>query len=98
MQNIFAARLFTYRSYTVTSLPFIPFYRHLHARYILNMDEAFLRYEKGSSTFDISFRYMNDTLQIDRQFNFSRQVIENVNKFLNRIDVNICKIINKKVR
>jgi len=79
-------------------LPFIPFYRHLHARYILNMDEAFLRYEKGSSTFDISFRYMNDTLQIDRQFNFSRQVIENVNKFLNRIDVNICKIINKKVR
>jgi len=62
------------------------------------MNEAFLRYEKGSSTFDISFRYVNDTLKIDRQFNFSRQVTENVNKFLNRIDINVCKVINKKVR
>ncbi|XP_011338566.1 2',5'-phosphodiesterase 12 isoform X2 [Ooceraea biroi] len=61
------------------------------------MNEAFLRYEEGSDVFDISFRYMDETMMIDRRFNFSRQITESINKFLIRVDANICKIINKKI-
>lgn len=62
------------------------------------MNEAFLRYEKGNDTFDISFRYMDEATNVDRQFNFSRQAVESVNNFLKRVDTNVCKIVNKKVR
>lgn len=62
------------------------------------MNEAFLRYEEGSDMFDISFRYVDETAKIDRQFNFSRQATESVNNFLSRINTNVCKFVNKKVR
>ncbi|KAL0130432.1 hypothetical protein PUN28_002243 [Cardiocondyla obscurior] len=61
------------------------------------MNEAFLRYEKGSDLFDISFRYVDEVTKVDRQFNFSRQAAESVNNFLKRIDTNVCKIVNKKI-
>lgn len=98
MQSAFMGRLFAHRSHIVTSLRFASFHsRHL-PRYLLRMNEAFLRYENGSDVFDITFRYMDEATMVDRQFNFSRQITESVNKFLSRIDVNVCKIINKKVR
>lgn len=62
------------------------------------MNEAFLRYEEGSSMFDISFRYVDEAARVDRQFNFSRQATESVNSFLTRINTNVCKFVNKKVR
>lgn len=62
------------------------------------MNEAFLRYEKGNEMFDISFRYVDETMNVDRQFNFSRQAAESVNNFLSRVDTNVCKFVNKKVR
>lgn len=99
MHSAFVARLFVHKSSTATSLLFTSFRRsHVQPRYTSRMNEAFLRYEEGSDVFDISFRYVNEAMMVDRQFNLSRQITESINKFLNRIDMNVCKIINKKVR
>ncbi|XP_034936937.1 2',5'-phosphodiesterase 12 [Chelonus insularis] len=62
----------------------------------INMNEAFLRYEKGQETFNFSFRYINKELKIDKQFNLYRKSCENVYTFLERIDRNIDKVVNKK--
>ncbi|KAL6254856.1 hypothetical protein P5V15_014195 [Pogonomyrmex californicus] len=98
MRGVLALKLLAYRIH-LTSTFFTPYRaKHIHARHVLTMNEAFLRYEKGNDVFDISFRYVNEEMNIDRQFNFSRQVTENVNNFLKRIDTNVYKIINKKMQ
>ncbi|KAM0733217.1 2',5'-phosphodiesterase 12 [Formica fusca] len=98
MQSVFAVKLFSYRAYLVPSSIFTLFRsKHVQPKHLLKMNEAFLRYEKGSESFDISFRYVDETMKVDRQFNFSRQTAESVNNFLKRIDTNVCKIINKKM-
>ncbi|XP_029171782.1 2',5'-phosphodiesterase 12 isoform X1 [Nylanderia fulva] len=98
MQSAFAVKLFACRAHLVPSSILTSFRsKHVHSKRVLRMNEAFLRYEKGSEVFDISFRYVNETMRVDRQFNFSRQITENVGNFLKRVDTNVCKIINKKV-
>ncbi|XP_014482436.1 PREDICTED: 2',5'-phosphodiesterase 12 isoform X2 [Dinoponera quadriceps] len=62
------------------------------------MNEAFLRYDKGNDVFNISFRYVDEVVKIDRQFNFSRQTTESVNSFLTRINTNVCKFVNQKIQ
>ncbi|XP_011063535.1 PREDICTED: 2',5'-phosphodiesterase 12 isoform X4 [Acromyrmex echinatior] len=97
MRNTFAAKLLVHRIHLIS--PILTSYRskHFQAKQILKMNEAFLRYDKGNDTFDISFRYVDEMTNIDRQFNFSRQIMESVNNFLNRVETNVCKIVNKKI-
>ncbi|XP_012265656.2 2',5'-phosphodiesterase 12 [Athalia rosae] len=63
---------------------------------IINMNEAFLRHDHESETFDISFRFVNAEFRIDRQFNFSRKVNSTVSNLLLRINTNIGKALNSK--
>ncbi|KAK2582431.1 hypothetical protein KPH14_004741 [Odynerus spinipes] len=64
---------------------------------VLNTGEAFLYHEKGAETFTFMLRFEYPTLNVDRQFNFSRRVNESVDIFLNRIEQNITKsLIHKK--
>ncbi|KAK0084782.1 hypothetical protein PV326_006154 [Microctonus aethiopoides] len=62
------------------------------------MNEAFLRYTNDKETFDFTFRYTNQELNVDRQFNLSRRKSENVECFLRRIDANLEKILSKKIK
>lgn len=62
------------------------------------MNEAFLRHEKETDTFDISFRFINTERKVDRQFNFSRKIHSTVENFLSRIDNSIGKALNAKVK
>ncbi|XP_071571761.1 2',5'-phosphodiesterase 12 isoform X1 [Temnothorax nylanderi] len=96
MRNTFA-KLFAHRVHLIS--PILTPYRskHCQPKLTLRMNEAFLRYEKGNDLFDISFRYVDETTKVDRQFNFSRQAAESVNNFLKRVDTNVCKFVNKKI-
>ncbi|XP_034187530.1 2',5'-phosphodiesterase 12 [Osmia lignaria lignaria] len=62
----------------------------------LNINEALLIHEEGSTKFDMLLRYINPALNIDRRFNFHRSVDEPINNFLQRIDMNIKSYIIKK--
>lgn len=70
--------------------------RFLETRQRLRMNEAFVRYDEDSDRFDISFRYINKDLVVDRQYNFNRQVNEPIESFLKRIDANVSKTLIKK--
>lgn len=104
MRSAIATKFFVYKSYLASLIPvrstLINAVRNKGTvpKHLLTMEEAFIRYEKHSEVFDISFRYTNQELKVDRQFNFSRQVAESVNNFLKRVDTNVCKYVNKKVR
>lgn len=69
--------------------------RHVH-RYRYEMNKAYVRRTDGSDTFDFSFEYKNAGLNIERQFNFSRRLSENVEAFLGRVATNVDKIFAKK--
>jgi len=98
MRNTFAVKLLVHRIQLISPI-FTPYRsKHFYPRHVLRMNEAFLRYEKDNDIFDISFRYVDEATKVDRQFNFSRRTAESVNNFLKRIDMNVCKIVNKKVR
>lgn len=96
MRSILAAKLDLYKNLVSLTTQFRS--RHIQPKHLLKMNEAFLRYEKGNDIFDISFRYVDEVMKVDRQFNFSRQASETVNNFLKRVDTSVCKIVNKKVR
>ncbi|XP_011158190.3 2',5'-phosphodiesterase 12 isoform X1 [Solenopsis invicta] len=97
MRNTFATKLLAYRIHLISPI-FTPYRsKHSQSRLVLKMNEAFLRYENGNDTFNISFRYVDEATKVDRQFNFSRQAAESVNNFLKRVDANVCKFVNKKV-
>ncbi|XP_018323027.1 2',5'-phosphodiesterase 12 isoform X2 [Agrilus planipennis] len=70
-------------------------YRH---KYIFAMDKAYLKYVDSSDVFYMNFHYTNSALKVDRTFNFSRKVTENVESFLNRICTNVEKVISKKLK
>ncbi|XP_026675284.1 2',5'-phosphodiesterase 12 [Ceratina calcarata] len=73
------------------------FKRYSQAVFRLKMNEAIVLYEEGSKKFEMSLRYANPELNIDRNFNFERQVDEPINNFLQRIDKNISNFLMKKV-
>lgn len=73
------------------------FKRYSQTVFHLNMNEAIVFYEEGSKKFEMSLRYTNPELNIDRHFNFERQVDEPISTFLNRIDKNISNFVMKKV-
>ncbi|CAD1476443.1 unnamed protein product, partial [Heterotrigona itama] len=62
----------------------------------LNANEVILHYEEGNDNFNMSFRYINPILNIDRQFNFRRHVDETINNFVQRICQNINSYITKR--
>nr|CAI5857366.1 unnamed protein product [Callosobruchus analis] len=59
------------------------------------MDKAYLRHLNEDS-FDFAFKYVNEELKVNRQFNMSRKLAETVETFLQRVLTNLEKVINKK--
>ncbi|XP_015601826.1 2',5'-phosphodiesterase 12 [Cephus cinctus] len=70
--------------------------KHNQPQHIISMNQAFLRYESGSETFEMNFRYVNAELNIDRQFNLTRKCNETISNFLKRIETNMEKSLIKK--
>ncbi|KAJ8940052.1 hypothetical protein NQ314_010884 [Rhamnusium bicolor] len=50
------------------------------------MDKAYLR-RLNNEKFQIAFKYVNEELKVDRQFNFNRQLSETVDTFLTRTEL-----------
>lgn len=71
------------------------FTRSIH-QYLFKMDKAYLRHLNETERFEMTFRYVDPELRIDRQFNFNRSLSENVDMFLTRVATNFEKILNKK--
>lgn len=73
--------------------------RSIH-KMILNMEHMYLRQEENSENVQISFRYTNDKFGVDREFNFSRNVSENITVCTARMNANLekafCKRLKKK--
>lgn len=97
MRSVLVSKLLVYRNHLASTVLVTFRSRHAQTRHVLKMNEAFLRYEKDSKMFDITFRYADEEKKVDRQFNFSRQAAESVNTFLKRIETNVSKIVNKKI-
>ncbi|KAM7349178.1 2',5'-phosphodiesterase 12 [Cochliomyia hominivorax] len=62
------------------------------------MDKVYLRKDPDSQELHISFRYANEDLKIDRDFNFCRKIDEKIEAALNRIRGNIEKELSKKMK
>lgn len=62
------------------------------------MDKVYLRKDPDSQELHISFRYANEELKIDRDFNFCRKIDEKIEAALNRIRGNIEKELVKKLK
>ncbi|XP_043251424.1 2',5'-phosphodiesterase 12-like isoform X2 [Colletes gigas] len=65
---------------------------------VINMNEAIIKYDEGSDNFQVSLRYVNPNLHVDRQFNFNRNVNESINTFLQRMNVNITNYAMKNLK
>lgn len=72
-------------------------FKFLH-KYVFSMEKAYLRLIVDAEQFQLTFRYQNSNLNIDREFNFCRQLQENVDVFLGRLTSNVEKVITKKNR
>ncbi|XP_016987842.1 2',5'-phosphodiesterase 12 [Drosophila rhopaloa] len=55
----------------------------------INMDKVYFRNASDSKDLDIVFRFVNTNLNINREFNFRRQMNEPINAILARIQSNI---------
>ncbi|CAK9807032.1 2',5'-phosphodiesterase 12 [Anthophora plagiata] len=89
-----------YTKYLTSFLPITKVHQSFYKNYSqammqLKMNEAIILYEEGSKQFTMSFRYINPELNVDRLFNFNRQVDEPLSIFLQRINTNI-KTYNMK--
>lgn len=60
------------------------------------MNKAYFRHVNGEDNYDLSFIYADPALNVNRQFNFTRQSSENVGTLLGRITTNVEKILTKK--
>ncbi|XP_031835173.1 2',5'-phosphodiesterase 12 [Nomia melanderi] len=90
-----------YSHYLTYFYPISTFNQHLLKKYsqsktTSNMNEGFLMYDEGSNNFQMSLRYVNTDLKIDRQFKFYRNVDERIDNFLSRINMKINDYIMKK--
>ncbi|XP_036318122.1 2',5'-phosphodiesterase 12 isoform X2 [Rhagoletis pomonella] len=59
------------------------------------MDTVYLRRSGDSQELHINFRYTNQELRVDRDFNFCRKINENIEDALIRIRNNLEKVLNK---
>lgn len=62
------------------------------------MDKVYLRNDTDSEEVHISFRYANECLKVNRDFNFCRKMNEKIEDALNRMRGNIEKEFNKKMK
>lgn len=60
------------------------------------MDKAYLRHSNG--TFDITFHLASSEFKVNRRFNFTRKLEEPISSFLSRINANVEKVVNKKIK
>lgn len=60
------------------------------------MKTAYVSYQEDAEQFHVSLQYKNQTLGLDRQFNFSRKMSENVSVFLDRITSSFDKTLSKQ--
>ncbi|KAH8281902.1 hypothetical protein KR054_003969 [Drosophila jambulina] len=60
------------------------------------MDKVYMRNAAKSKELNIVFRYVNENLRIDREFNFNRQMDEQIEVILTRIKGNVQKVMDKK--
>lgn len=61
------------------------------------MDKAYYR-QKDDEHFQFTFQYNDTELNVNRQFNFCRQITETVGTFLSRVNTNVEKILAKKAK
>lgn len=66
-------------------------------KYIYNMDKAYYR-QKDDEQFLFTFQYNDTNLNVNRQFNFCRQLTETVGAFLSRVNTNVEKVLAKKAK
>ncbi|KAJ8979548.1 hypothetical protein NQ317_017696 [Molorchus minor] len=66
--------------------------KNIH-KYIFKMDHAYLRRLSDNEQFLISFKYKNEELKVERQFNFNRKLAETVDTFLSRVVANVEKSV-----
>ncbi|XP_047366288.1 2',5'-phosphodiesterase 12 isoform X1 [Vespa velutina] len=71
-------------------------YKSTNIKMVLNSGEALVYHENGAETFDFMFRFEYPSLNVNRQFNFSRHINEKVDSFLKRINTNVSKVIVRK--
>lgn len=59
---------------------------------------AYFHLLEGNEKFKVSFCYINETVGVNRQFNFERRTVETVQCFLSRVTANLEKIVTNKVK
>lgn len=79
----------------LNKFPTVSLNRYVH-KYIFKMDKAYLRHLSDNEQFQITFKYTNEALKVNRQFNFNRKLSETVDTFLLRVATNVEKALNKK--
>lgn len=57
---------------------------------------AYFHLLNNTDTFQVTFQYENQDLNIKRQFNFNRKISETVDTFLGRVTSNLDKTVQKK--
>lgn len=72
----------------------IRFYNFENRKKLLEMNEVYFKHNIADAKMLISFRYLkqvNETKKLDRNFNFVRNIDENIDTALNRIKCNLEK-------
>ncbi|XP_046675710.1 2',5'-phosphodiesterase 12-like isoform X2 [Homalodisca vitripennis] len=59
---------------------------------------AYVHLITGSDKFKVSFQYINESVNVNRQFNFERRSEETIQCFLARVTVNLEKIVDIKLK
>ncbi|XP_075211300.1 2',5'-phosphodiesterase 12 [Lycorma delicatula] len=63
---------------------------------LMDKPTAYFRLLNGSEQFQVTFLYKDETLNVEREFNFNRRLSEKVEDFLNRVKTNLEKVLLKK--
>lgn len=72
-------------------------YKHINNSRMDGTKTAYFHLLEGSDKFKVCFHYINDQINVSRQFNFERQLTETVENFLLRVTKNLEKIVLSKL-
>lgn len=61
------------------------------------MEKAYYR-QSDDERFLFTFQYNNSDLNVNRQFNFCRQLTESIGSFLSRVNTNVANVLSKKAK
>ncbi|XP_054284725.1 2',5'-phosphodiesterase 12-like [Macrosteles quadrilineatus] len=62
-----------------------------------NPKVAYFHCSEGADTFKVSFWFISEAPNVNRQFNFERRLVETVDSFLSRVSTNVQKVVGKKL-